>query len=222
MSERVSLIINTACMAPHAAETKNPFRESAYSERAQLIKKIIHRGADFNETLVAGSYKFGTGYTYVNIQPVHADRRDALYQREMGARLSTGDILCFTHDDHLPQFSATDVLAHDSDWDILIPRRVHGKTGARLPNGKIAIEYWDHTCDPPRKDGETINWKQSYMGGHTLLMRRDVWVAIPWLTVETARCWDLVMTDIWLDEGFNIVYTDELISVDLEAEEGEE
>lgn len=200
MSERVSLIINTACMAPHAAETKNPFRESAYSERAQLIKKIIHRGADFNETLVAGSYKFGTGYTYVNIQPVHADRRDALYQREMGARLSTGDILCFTHDDHLPQFTADDVRAHDPDWDILVPKRIHGKTGDDLSNGR----------------------DEGYMGGHTLLMRRDVWVVVPWLTIETARCWDLVMTDEWRKNGFEITFTDELVSVDLEAAEGEE
>ncbi len=197
---RVSLIINTACEAPHAATTSNPFRESAYSERAQLLGEIIDAGQDFTECLVSGSFHAGDGYTYVRVDPVYSDRRDALYQREMGARTSTGDILCFTHDDHLPQFTAADVLAHDPNWDILVPKRIHGKTGETLPNGR----------------------DEGYMGGHTLLMRRDVWVAIPWLTVETARCWDLVMTDIWLDEGLKIEYTDELVSVDLEAAEGEE
>ncbi len=199
MTDRVSLIINTACMAPHAAVTKNPFRESAYSERTELIDKIIEQGEHFTECLVAGSFRAGSGYINVNVDPVFSDRRDALYQREIGARAATGSILCFTHDDHLPQFSADDVRAHDPEWDILVPRRIHGKTGETLPNGQ----------------------DEGYMGGHTLLMRREVWVAVPWLTVETARCWDLVMTDKWIDEGFKIAYTDELTSVDLEAGENE-
>ena len=186
-------------MAPHASATKNPFRQSAYSERAKILDERIIATAKFDELIVAGSYRSGESYTYLHVKPVYVDRRDALYQREMGARLSTGEILCFTHDDHLPDFSADDVRAHDPDWDILVPKRVHGKTGATLPNGQA----------------------EGYMGGHTLLMRREVWVAIPWLTVEPARCWDLVMTDKWLDEGFKIAYTDELVSVDLEAEEGE-
>ena len=198
MIERISLIINSACMAPHASATRNPFRQSAYSDRTETIQKILNTGPYFDECIVAGSYQPGPGYTYLNVEPVHADRRDALYQREMGARLATGDILCFTHDDHLPQFNGSDIPVGDG-WDILVPRRIHGKTGAELPNGQA----------------------EGYMGGHTLLMRREVWVAVPWLTVETARCWDLVMTDKWLDEGFKIAYTDELVSVDLEAEEGE-
>lgn len=199
MNERVSLIINTACMAAHAAVTKNPFRESAYSERTQLINEILDSSTNFDECIVAGSYKVGNGYTYLNVESVYADRRDALYQREMGARLAIGDIFCFTHDDHLPQFSAQDVLDHDDDWDILVPKRIHGKTGATLPNGR----------------------DEGYMGGHTLLMRREVWVSVSWLTVESARCWDLVMTDFWLAHCFKIAYTDELVSVDLEVEEGE-
>ncbi len=199
MSERVSLIINTACMAPHASATKNPFRSDAYSERTHTIKEILHSGADFDETIVAGVYEFGTGYTYLNVDAVYTDRRDALYQREIGARLSTGSILCFTHDDHLPQFTADDVCAHDSDWDILVPKRVHGKTGETLPNGR----------------------DEGYMGGHTLLMRRDVWVVVPWLTVESARCWDLVMSNEWRKQDFDITFTDDLVSVDLEAKEGE-
>ena len=199
MRERVSLIINTACAAPHAATSKNPWRQSSYSDRSKFLREIIDAGQNFDECLVTGSFHAGDGYTYVAVESVYCDRRDALYQRELGTRTSTGNILCFTHDDHLPQFSADDVHAHDPKWDILVPRRAHGKTGATLPNGH----------------------DEGYMGGHTLLMRRDVWVTVPWLTIESARCWDLVLSDIWLDKGFNIVYTDALVSVDLEVEEGE-
>ena len=196
---RVSLIVNTACEAPHAAQFSNPFRSGTYSDRAKLLGEIIDAGQNFDECLVAGSYHAGENYTYVGVDPVYSDRRDALYQRELGARASTGDILCFTHDDHYPHFSAADVLAHDPDWTILIPKRVHGKTGETLVNGR----------------------DEGYMGGHTLLMRRDVWADTPWLSVETARCWDLGMTDIWHKNGWELTFTDALVSMDLEAKEGE-
>ena len=186
-------------MAPHAATSKNPWRQSSYSDRTKLLREIIDAGQNFDECLVAGSFHAGDGYTYVAVEPVYCDRRDALYQREMGSRTATGDIFCFTHDDHLPRFSAADVLAHDPDWAILIPKRVHGKTGETLSNGQ----------------------DRGYMGGHTLLMRRDVWVSVPWLSVEIARCWDLMMSDEWKKAGYGFTFTDELVSVDLEVEEGE-
>lgn len=199
---RTSLIINTAALAPHAATTRNPHRQNPYAARADLVEIIVDEcWKDYDEVIVAGNYKPDSAepprYTYLEVSPMYGDRRDALMQREMGARLSTGEVMCFTHDDHLPEFGAEDIP--EGDWDILVPAREHGVTGEHLPNGQ----------------------EQGYMGGHTLLMRRHVWVSIPWLSVITHRCWDLPMTQIWKQSNVKIVFTDDINCVDLEAEEDE-
>lgn len=195
---RASLIINTAVLAPHAQKTGNPFRTTTYAERGEGLLRIIDEGLpEACEKIVAGNYEPGDGYTYIEVPPLYGDRRDALVQREMGARLSTGDILVFTHDDHLPNFHASDIQA--KDWDILVPKRVHDVTGEELPNGR----------------------DQDYMGGHSLIMTREAWVRVPWLSVIPERCWDLPMTRLWREAGLKIEWTDDLISVDLEAKAGE-
>lgn len=192
---RVSLIINTAVTT---AKGGNPFRSSSYADREAGLERIIDEGVpEAVEKIVAGSYKPNDGFTYLEVPPLYGDRRDALVQREMGARLSTGDILVFTHDDHLPNFHASDIP--DGEWDILVPKRVHGIDGRDLPNGQ----------------------EQDYMGGHTLIMRREAWVRVPWLAVVPERCWDLPMTRLWREAGLKIEWTDDIISVDLEAKENE-
>lgn len=197
-----SLIINTACMAPHAAITGNPHRVLPYAARAEMIEHIVEQcHGNFDEIIVAGNYRPDAEspprYIYLEVSPMYGDRRDALVQREMGARLAVGERLIFTHDDHLPRFRSQDIP--DGDWHILVPRREHGLTGGTLPNGK----------------------QQNYMGGHTLIMKREAWVTIPWLTATPHRCWDLPMTAIWREAGLNIQFDDDLVSVDLEAGEGE-
>jgi len=199
----VSLIINTAIAAPHAAQSGNPFRSASYADREALIERILDQGLpEALEKIVSGSYKPSLvdppAYTYLDVPPIYGDRRDALVQREMGARLSVGDFLVFTHDDHLPNFHASDIPEPD-DWDILVPKRVHGVTGEELSNGR----------------------DEDYMGGHTLIMTREAWVRVPWLAVLPERCWDLFLTELWRTAGLQIKWTDDLISVDLEAKAGE-
>jgi len=199
---RASLIINTAALAPHAASSGNPFRAGTYAERVAMVDEIIEKSVGrWDEIIVAGNYKPSlddpSAYSYIDVPPMYGDRRDALVQREMGARLSTGEYLAFTHDDHLPDFAAEDIPS--GGWHILVPRREHGVTGVKLPNGE----------------------EEGYMGGHTLIMKRAIWVTIPWLSVTPHRCWDLPMTRLWEESKLTVEFTDALVSVDLEAQEGE-
>ena len=193
----VSLIINTASGDPRVAGERNPWRSRTYGERVPLVHQIVKECADFDEIIVAGVFEPSADglYTYVQITPQYGDRRDALLQREIGARHATGDILVFTHDDHMPQTPWDLHLLESDDWDILVPKRIHGITGVELNNGKA----------------------EGYMGGHTLCMKRHAWAAVPWVTAMPPRCWDRPMTRIWKDAGLKIVWIDELVSVDLEA-----
>lgn len=167
-----------------------------------MVEQIVDKCKNgFDEIIVAGNYKPDSAepprYTYLEVSPMYGDRRDALMQREMGARLSTGEVLVFTHDDHTPDFTKEDIP--EGDWGILVPKRVHGLTAGDLPNGQ----------------------EEGYMGGHTLLMRRHIWVSIPWLSVLPHRCWDLPMTQIWSQSNVKITFTDDISSTDLEAGEDE-
>jgi hypothetical protein len=168
----------------------------------EIVEQIISTCSPyFDEVIVAGTYRPDSvepsRYTYLEVSPMYGDRRDALVQREMGARLSRGSLLLFTHDDHMPDFAASDIP--DGDWHILVPKRIHGITGERLPNGQ----------------------EEGYMGGHSLVMKREAWVTIPWLTVTPHRCWDRPLTTIWQKAGLSIEFTDDLATIDLEAREGE-
>jgi len=195
---RTSLIINTACGDPFASAV--PTREAMYEDRYEYIKRIISEfGGVCDEIVIAGKLPDGElegVCRYIELIGGYGDRRDALLQREMGARASTGDVLIFTHDDHLPRWTRQDIEEeYGGSWDILVPKRIHGITGEVLNNGR----------------------ENGYMGGHTLVMKRDTWIRIPWVTVIPERCWDLPFTKLWKQEGVTIAYSDILKSVDLEA-----
>jgi len=219
---KISLIINTAAGDPRVAGENNPWRRHTYGDRVAMVHKIVAECTDFDQIIVAGVFEPSAEglYTSVQIPQQYGDRRDALLQREIGARHATGDILVFTHDDHMPSAPQNDegftmpflltsgtksfieddtIVDFTQGWDILVPKRIHGVTGEELNNGKEA----------------------GYMGGHTLCMKREAWAAVPWVTAIPPRSWDIPMTRIWLDAGLKIVWTDDLISVDLEAMEDE-
>ena len=197
---RTSLIINTACGDPRAGG--NLHRRGSYADRFEGLKELVSEAAErFDEIVICGTLPPETKLPvdrYVELTGGYGDRRDALLQREVGARASTGHILVFTHDDHKPGFGQEDI--HDLDeWDILVPHRVHGITGESLNNGKEA----------------------GYMGGHTLIMHRNVWVRIPWTSVVPHRCWDIPMTVLWENEGVRIAFSSILQSIDIEAQPDE-
>lgn len=202
---RISLIINTAAGDPYIAARRNPFRSATYGDRRTTLSEILADFAHgFDEIIVAGVVPNGLPQTtpvtrIVNVAPIYRDRRDALVQREVGARHASGDILVFTHDDHAPAPGfASSLLVEPDGWDLLIPQRVHGVTEALLNNGAA----------------------DDYMGGHLLVMRRWLWAAVPWTKLNT-EFWDVPMTHEWRAAGARLVWTDRLSSIDLEASASE-
>jgi hypothetical protein len=205
---RISYIINSAASDPLVNTIGNPWRKVGYRRRYSLLKEQVLPAATaqgFDEVIVAGCFEAGAGYQYVPMEPRFRDRRDALWQREIGARYATGDVLVFGHDDHslAPDFEkalwdrcmTTDDFAA---WDLLIPKRIHGITGAELNNGKDS----------------------GYMGGHVLVMKRWLWAQVPWTLVDTSF-WDTTLTREWKAAGGKLVYADDLVHVDVEATEDE-
>ena len=205
----VSYIINTAA-GDKALTGSNQWRSLPYSERARLLSEEVIPSAlaeGFHEVIVAGTWHDGEGYKYVPVQPMFRDRRDALWQREIGARHATGDVLVFGHDDHkvAAGFRATlrhnylaDVTGPTPEWDLIVPQRLHGITNAVLNNGA----------------------DKSYMGGHILVMKRWLWAECPWTAVDTVY-WDTSMSRIWREAGARIIFSDLLQHVDVEATEDE-
>lgn len=193
---RASLIINTAACDP-LAQRRFDGSQIAHRDRARLLRERVLLDAqrdDWHEIIVVGSFEPGEGYRYVPMPPVHRDRRDALWQRELGARHATGDLLAFCHDDHT--FAPDSVAAiHDElpPWDLLVPRRVN-VMGHTLNNGAQDT--------PP------------YMGGHALVMRRTLWATLPWTSVDT-EWWDLTLTRIWQEEGAVLRWSDRVTHIDL-------
>ena len=213
---KISLILNTACMDPLAEARRSQWRRKAYAARISMLEETIRLATEqqWDEIIVAGNYKAGDGYSYVEVPPFSRSRADALIQREQGARHSTGDVLVFCHDDHRPnmgfvtklkQYYAPrkDSLLLDS-WDLLIPRRFRAVGNVELENG-------DHRNNPKRN---------SYMGAHCLVMKRWLWAEVPWTSIST-EYWDQSMTRIWKNAGGKLCYADDLIHYDMEAEEDE-
>lgn len=200
---RTSYIINSAALDPWV-HGSNPHRQAGYRSRAQLLEeKVLPTALEqgFDEVIVAGVYKEGKGYRYVPVTPRHRDRRDALWQREIGARHSTGDVLVFGHDDHM---LGKDFLMRLEDhrfdeWDLLVPQRRHGITGAVLNNGF--------------EDGPQ---KASYCGGHVMVLKRWLWAEVPWTACNT-EYWDTSQSRLWKEAGAKIVFADDLIHLDVEA-----
>lgn len=196
---RISLIINTAAGDPYLVGRRNLYRQREYAERAEILRQIVAFSYGFDEVIVAGippAIEYPLPVSIVNVPPRKRDRSDALWQREIGARHASGDILVFTHDDHAPEPGFVERLREldPQPMDLIVPQRVHGLTGATLNNGKA--------------DG--------YMGGHLLVMGRALWAKVPWVTWQT-EWWDVPATRSWLDAGANLRFEDTLRHLDLEA-----
>lgn len=201
---RISYIINTASLDPWASASSNEHRSAGYRERYRLLKEQVLPAAleqGFDEIIVAGSFEEGPGYHYIPVAPRCRDRRDALWQREIGARHSTGDVLVFGHDDH----KVGEDFAHyihieppAEPWDLLIPRRVHGITGEDMNNGRLG----------------------DYCGGHVMVLKRWLWAQVPWTSID-GEYWDKSLTRMWREAGAKIVFADDLTHIDIEASASE-
>ena len=199
---RVSIVINTACADPFSQDRGSPAHGLPYKRRIEILKdETIPRSKDFDDIIVAGSYPESLPrlFPHVRFVPVMGekhDRWDALLQRETGARYASGGVIVFCHDDHAPGENLADICrALPPKVDILVPKRIHMKTGQEINNGR----------------------EEGYMGGHCYAMRRWILAEVP-LTTAPDEFWDIWLTPVWRKKGANIVWTDRACHYDCESE----
>jgi hypothetical protein len=182
----ISLIINTC--AGGAVDTKSTSGQSHLMRAYALQNIIIPRYLDdpfIHEVIVVGEWKTSASgrYTYIHSPSVYHSAVDALHQRQEAAEEASGDILIFTHDDHM--LACGEDIALAEGQDVLCPRRVtylRNADGERVNNGE---------------DG-------SYVTGHFAVYRREVIDVCPWGAVPKVFTWDMEHTAMIREAGFAI------------------
>ncbi|KKK98976.1 hypothetical protein LCGC14_2637350, partial [marine sediment metagenome] len=106
---RTSLIITTATGDPLVANEQRGGAGTGqlHVKRVEFLNDDILPSASkqgFNDILVTGrpnkSLRTDLGITYLYISPIRRDRSEALNIREQATRLSTGQVLVYSSDDH--------------------------------------------------------------------------------------------------------------------------
>ena len=203
---KIDYIITTATGDPNAWPQHTPSRVQPMQKRIELLRdRILPAAIGFDDIIVVGrchgSIKDAhPDITYIHLPPLVRDRVEAFRQREVASRWSTADCFVLGADDHAlcDDFVVKLREMMDEPWDILTPKRIHGITGEELNNGK--------------EDG--------YSPWHLHVVRRHVWAQLPWTTVSTLWC-DVAYPRIYADMNFKMEWSDELWSIDVEAEEHE-
>jgi len=173
-----------------------------------------------DEVIVVGDFEEGEGYQYVPCPSVKFNWSDCIAQRHEGFLASSGDIVIFQHDDHVFGIGAKGFLFEDGRYlldnihDVWSPARytrLRKVEGERLNAGEPTVECWDHTCDPPRYDGN-----DGYIDGHGAIYRREVIEACPWNEVPKQFTMDVLHTAQIREKGFKIVWTEDIKIWDVE------
>lgn len=177
----------------------------AGGKREKLIQEQILPSVNtFDEIVVVGEYKKGTGYRYLHVPDMMKSTNDALVKRDVGTIAVRSDVILYLSDDHaaLPTFAA-ELRRCMADavfaWDVLVPNRwadhpEHGRVA--IPNGE----------------------KELYCGGHGGVFRRRVVMDRPWTAQKHHRNWDLISSHDQLAVGFKFVHYPKLGILDLEPE----
>lgn len=202
----VSVVVNSACLGEKAKAVKSS-GGIVHGERAALLKNILlpRLVGDplVDEVIVVGEFEDGDGYTYVPAPSVAFDCTDALHQRQAGFEASSGDIVMFLHDDHMPQADFFTVLRQFygmKGWDVIVPSRYCLKEFRTvfLNNGAI--------------DG--------YVMGHASVMTRSAVEAVPWSSVAKVFAWDVDHSNKLRAAGMAIEFSGVLMVEDMEARIG--
>src|SRR5690606_23637498 len=150
---------------PRASEVTGSCSPTPHALRAYALRQfILPRYLDdhlVSEVIVAGEWEDGEGYTYVHEPSRFFSCVDALAQRQAGFEAASGDLIVFTHDDHVLAGDFFAYLVNGFSGDAILPTRLKRLEGGReiaLPNGG--------------EDG--------YVSGHAILMRRALVEAAPW------------------------------------------
>lgn len=209
----ISVIVNTAARGEKSGTVVSSGGKSGvtHAQRIDLLEsrilpRLLH-DEDVDEVIVVGEWrepKEGERFRYVPCPSVQFDCTDALDQRQAGFEASSGRILVFLHDDHLPDEWFFRLLAgiYDrmNDWQVLVPRRM-----------ALHNEQW-HTLNNGEAEG--------YVMGHASVMRRSVVEACPWRRVPKVFTWDVCSTLLLREAKASIRWVKDLVVCDLEAEIG--
>lgn len=177
----------------------------AGGKRGKLIEEqILPSLQGWDEIVVAGEYKNGEGYRYLNVPAMTQSTNDALVKRDIGTVAVRSDVVLYLSDDHavhpsfaseLRQFIREGIAA----WDVLVPSRWadHPEQGRiQIPNGE----------------------KELYCGGHGGVFRRRVIQDRPWTAQKHHRNWDLIASHEQQARGFKFLSFPRLMILDLEPE----
>lgn len=201
---KISVVVNTACLGAKAQSVISS-GGIKHGERLALLRDVLLprliNDPLVDEVIVAGEYEAGEGYTYVPAPSVAFDCTDALHQRQAGFEASTGDVIVFLHDDHLPTegfFEDLTGVASRTRWDVIQPARV-----CRRDDGLVELNN---------------GFAEGYVMGHAVVMRRSAVIAAPWDSVAKVFTWDVSHTELLRASGQRIVVG--LCVEDLEARLG--
>ena len=189
---RLTVVINTCALGPRATETTSATNGAVYAARRYALGNFIlpaYLEDDFiSEVVVVGEWCEGDGYTYIHSPSRYFSSDDAVAQREAAAKVATGDIIVFQHDDHIlhPKAAKELVMTEMNGADVLVlPRFVRSRLGdLTKPNGSGAT--------PP------------YIGGHCAAYTRDAISRVPWRAVPAIREWDQAQTMLMRASGLKI------------------
>ena len=190
--KKLSVVVNTCALGPRAAETTSATNGAVYAARRFALGNFI-LPAYLNdpfiaEVIVVGEWCEGEEYTYIHIPSRYYSSDDAVAQREAAAKVATGDIIVFQHDDHIlhPKAARELVTTGMNGADVLVlPRFVHSRLGdLPKPNGSAAT--------PP------------YIGGHCAAYTSHAITTVPWRAVPAIREWDQAQTMLMRASGLDI------------------
>lgn len=189
---RLSCVINTCALGPRAAATASATNGAVYAARRFALGNFIipaYLEDDYiSEVIVVGEWCEGEGYIYIHSSSRYFSSDDAIAQREAAAKVATGDIIVFQHDDHIlhPKAAKELVTTEMDGADVLVlPRFVRSMLGdLAKPNGSAAT--------PP------------YIGGHCAAYTSDAITKVPWRAIPAVREWDQAQTMLMRAAGLNI------------------
>ena len=190
--KKLTMVVNTCALGPRAMETASATNGAVYAARRFALGNFI-LPAYLNdpfiaEVIVVGEWCEGEGYTYIHSPSRYFSSDDAIAQREAAAKVATGDIIVFQHDDHIlhPKAARELVITEMNGADVLVlPRFVRSMLGdISKPNGGAAT--------PP------------YIGGHCAAYTSHALATVPWRAVPAIREWDQAQTMLMRAAGLKI------------------
>ena len=172
----------------------------ASEKRRDLVPRILGgiRDQEPDELLIVADFPVeAKGVRSLVVEPMLRNTVDALVKRDVGWAATESKAVCFLCDDHMldPEFIATyREKYHNRGWGILAPQRYTDRHGERC---------WLN-----------IGQRESYVGGHCVIMTRETGRLLPWSATHHHPNWDVIHTHRLLYLGAKLCYADRDLAVE--------